>query len=46
MARGEFSLKFRKIGAAFVDDDYFAIDDRLSGNVEGACDQGKTFRPV
>ena len=46
MARGELSLKFRKIGTAFVDDDHFAIDDRLAGNIHGAGDQGKPFRPV
>jgi hypothetical protein len=46
MARGELSLKFRKICATFVDNDHFAIDDRLAGKIEGAGDQGKPFRPV
>ena len=33
---GEFGLKLRKIGSAFVDDDDFPIDKRLSGDVERA----------
>ena len=45
-ARGEFGLQFRKIGPSFVDDHHFAVDDRLTGNIEGAGNHGKPLGPV
>jgi hypothetical protein len=45
-ARGKFGLKFGEVGAAFMDDDYLAIDDGLTRNVEGASNGGEAFGPV
>jgi hypothetical protein len=33
-ARGEFGLKFREVGPAFLDNNHFAIDDCLPRNIE------------
>jgi hypothetical protein len=35
-ARGKFGLQFPKICSAFVNDDHFPINDRLTGNIERA----------
>src|SRR5438552_10873484 len=45
-ARGKFGLKFRKVGAAFMDYDYLPIDDGVTGNVEGASNDREPFSPV
>ena len=45
-AAGEFSLQLGEAGAAFVDNDDLAINDRLTGNIERASDDGESFGPV
>jgi hypothetical protein len=34
VARGEFSLQFRKVRSAFVDDHHLPADDSLTRNIE------------
>src|SRR3984885_1952448 len=45
-ASSEFGLKFGEVGAALVDDDHFAVEDRLAGDVKRAGDHGEALRPV
>jgi hypothetical protein len=33
--RGEFGLQFGEVCAPFMDNNHFAIDDRLTGNIPG-----------
>ena len=35
-----------RIGAPFMNDDHFPIDDRLSGKIEGASNHREAVRPV
>ena len=46
LARGEFGLKFGEIRPPLVDDDHFAVEDRLTGNIQRAGDHGEALRPV
>ena len=46
VARSEFGLEFGEIRATLVDDDHFAVEDRLTGNIQRAGDHGEALRPV
>jgi hypothetical protein len=46
IARSEVCLELREVGPCFMDDYYFPVDDRLTGNVERAGNNRKPLRPV
>ena len=45
-ASSKLGLKLGEVGAALVDDDHFAVEDRLPGNIQRAGDHGEALRPV
>ena len=45
-ARSEFGLEFGEVRATLLDDDHFAVEDRLTGDVQRASDHGEALRPV
>jgi hypothetical protein len=45
-ASGEFGLEFGEVGAALVDDDHFAVEDRLTGDVQRSGDHREALRPI
>lgn len=44
--RCEFGLELGEIGAALMNDHHFTVEDRLTGDIQRACDHGKPLRPV
>jgi hypothetical protein len=45
-ASSEFGLEFGEIRATLVDDNHFAVEDRLTGDVQRTGDHGEALRPV
>jgi hypothetical protein len=45
-SRCQLCLQFGEISPAFMDDDYFPIDDGFARNGERACNLGKALGPV
>jgi hypothetical protein len=46
MARGKFGLEFGEVRPPVLHDHHFPVDDGLTGNIQRAGDQRKTFGPV